>query len=58
MKKVNEKRKMKEFAYDKHDFILKYIAEKTGWFYEPEDFSKWSSTSRYTVDKEDGKYQF
>ena len=58
MEKVNEKRKMKEFAYEKHDFILKYIASKVGWFYEPEDNDQYAAVSRFETKNEMHKYQF
>ena len=58
MAKVNEKRKIKEFAYEKHDFILKYIAEKVGWFYEPETDDQWASVNRIPTSTENHKYQF
>ena len=58
MGKINEKRKIKEFAYERHDFILKYIADKVGWFYEPETNDQWSSVNRIPTSNENYKYQF
>ena len=58
MGKINEKRKIKEFAYEKHDFILKYIADKVGWFYESETDDQWPSVNRIPTDNENHKYQF
>lgn len=58
MGKINEKRKIKEFAYEKHDFILKYIAEKVGWVYEPEDDDQYAAVSRFPAKIENHKYQF
>ena len=58
MGKINEKRKIKEFAYEKHDFILKYIADKVGWFYEPETNDQYASVNRIPTSTEQHKYQF
>ena len=58
MAEVNEKSKIKEFAYEKHDFILKYIAEKVGWFYESETDDQWPSVNRIPTSSENHKYQF
>lgn len=58
MGKINEKRKIKEFAYEKHDFILKYIADKVGWFYEPETDEAFASVNRIPTSDENHKYQF
>ena len=58
MGKINEKSKIKEFAYDKHDFILKYIADKVGWFYEPETDDQYASVNRIPTSTENHKYQF
>lgn len=58
MGKINEKRKIKEFAYEKHDFILKYIADKVGWFYEPETDEQFASVNRIPTSAENHKYQF
>lgn len=58
MGKINEKRKIKEFAYEKHDFILKYIANKVGWFYEPETDDQFASVNRIPTSAENHKYQF
>ena len=58
MGKINEKRKIKEFTYEKHDFILKYIADKVGWFYEPETNDQYASVNRIPTNNENYKYQF
>ena len=58
MGKINEKRKIKEFAYEKHDFILKYIADKVGWFYESETDDQYASVNRIPTSSENHKYQF
>ena len=58
MGKINEKCKIKEFAYEKHDFILKYIAEKVGWYYEPENYDQYASVNRFPTRIENHKYQF
>ena len=58
MGKINEKRKIKEFAYEKHDFILKYIADKVGWCYEPETNDQYASVNRIPTSNENYKYQF
>jgi hypothetical protein len=58
MGKINEKRKIKEFAYEKHDFILKYIADKVGWFYESETDDQYASVNRIPTSTENHKYQF
>ena len=58
MGKINEKRKIKEFAYEKHDFILKYIADKVGWIYEPETDEAFASVKRIPTINENHKYQF
>jgi hypothetical protein len=58
MGKINEKRKIKEFAYEKHDFILKYIANKVGWHYESETDDQYASVNRIPTSIENHKYQF
>jgi hypothetical protein len=58
MGKINEKRKIKEFAYEKHDFILKYIADKVGWCYESETDDQYASVNRIPTSTENHKYQF